>query len=251
MPSPWEQSDEADQKEDPGAPDHGGHRGCLGAGLGLLTIVGALVIYLIMRDGSGNEPDWGRIVYLVVLLAFISAGVGRGFSRNPGKTMRQAAIWIAITAGVALLYSFQDEFSEITFRLMGQFDPASPQTENGGVVFYTSEGGQFFVRAEVEGKLILFLVDTGASDIVISPRDARTLGYDPGQLRYDRIYQTANGVGRGASITIESLAIGPIDERMLPASVNEADMDVSLLGMTFLNRLSGYEVRGDKLVLYP
>ena len=94
-----------------------------------------------------------------------------------------------------------------------------------------------------------FLVDTGASDIVLSPSDAKRLGVDVAQLQFTQDYETANGVGRGAPYTIERLTVGPVLMTVVPASINQTPMESSLLGMTFLKRLDGFEVRGRKLYL--
>ena len=109
--------------------------------------------------------------------------------------------------------------------------------------------GHFSVTATVNGRPVDFLIDTGASDIVLSPADARRIGYDPARLSFTRQYYTANGIGRGAPVRLDSFASGPIAYDGLAASVNEAPMSESLLGMTFLRRLDSYEVRRDVMIL--
>ncbi|MBT3978500.1 MAG: TIGR02281 family clan AA aspartic protease [Rhodospirillaceae bacterium] len=99
------------------------------------------------------------------------------------------------------------------------------------------------------GARVRFMIDTGASDIVLSPADARAIGIDPATLRYTRVYQTANGLGRGASYRLETLAIGPIEFRDVAVSINQAEMNVSLLGMAFLDRLSTFEISGRRMTL--
>jgi aspartyl protease family protein len=109
--------------------------------------------------------------------------------------------------------------------------------------------GHFVVTAEVNGAPVNFLIDTGASDIVLSPADAERIGYDPARLSFTQRYYTANGVGRGAPVRLDSIAVGSITFDRMPASVNEAPMGESLLGMSFLRELSSYEVRGDTMIL--
>ena len=98
---------------------------------------------------------------------------------------------------------------------------------------------------------IRFLVDTGASEVVLSPRDAERLGFDLKSLNFNRIYQTANGTVTGAPVRLEEIRIGPIVVSDVRASVNGAEMKRSLLGMSFLGRLGGYRVNGDVLTLSP
>jgi aspartyl protease family protein len=110
--------------------------------------------------------------------------------------------------------------------------------------------GHFLVEAEVDGVPVTFLVDSGASGIVLSPEDGARLGHAPGRLRYTQRFQTANGIGLAAPVTLRELRIGQLALRHVDASVNEAPLGVSLLGMAFLSRLEAWEARGDRLLLY-
>jgi clan AA aspartic protease (TIGR02281 family) len=117
------------------------------------------------------------------------------------------------------------------------------------VVIPAGPHGHFLVEAVVEGVPIRFLIDTGASDIVLSMNDALDIGLRPADLRFTRRFETANGVVRGAPITLRELRIGQLQLFDLEASVNEAPLEVSLLGMRFLNELRGYEVADGRLIL--
>jgi aspartyl protease family protein len=103
----------------------------------------------------------------------------------------------------------------------------------------------------VNGSRVTFLVDTGASDIVLSPADARRIGFDPDSLVFDQLASTANGTVSGATIRLDSLAVGTIEMNGLPATVNGAEMSESLLGMEFLSRLRGWRVENGVLTLVP
>jgi clan AA aspartic protease (TIGR02281 family) len=109
--------------------------------------------------------------------------------------------------------------------------------------------GAFVVDGEVNGHPLRFMVDTGASDVVLSPEDAASVGLDPATLKYDRLYQTANGVGRGAGFQAAEIRIGSIRISDVAASVNQAPMRYSLLGRTFLDRLSSFRVEHGRLYL--
>ena len=82
-----------------------------------------------------------------------------------------------------------------------------------------------------------------------SSADARRLGFDPDALAYTQVYSTANGTVRGAPVILREVAVGPIRVRDVAASVNDAPMAGSLLGMSFLGRLSAYEVSNGSLTL--
>ena len=111
------------------------------------------------------------------------------------------------------------------------------------------EDGQFHVDALIGATAVRFVLDTGASEVMLSLADARRLGYDTGGLSYTRLYRTANGTVRAAPLTLPAIDIGPIRLVDVDASVLETDAESSLLGMSFLKRLSGYRVEGPTLTL--
>ena len=96
---------------------------------------------------------------------------------------------------------------------------------------------------------VRFLIDTGASDIVLSPEDARRVGIDFGLLNFNHSYETANGVGKGARTTVRELDIGQSQFIDVPVSVNQAEMKNSLLGMAFLRRFKSFSFAQDRLTL--
>lgn len=218
----------------------------------LVVAVIGLVWFLLEAFPQRNLEggDWAQIVKLGVILTVVASSV-LFLRRVPlSETLRNLAIW-AVIGGVLLIgYTYREDFSGLGSRLSGELMPSRPvATGTGEVELRAGSDGHFLVTAEVNGQPVDFLVDTGASDIVLSPADAQRLGYPLENLSFTRQYATANGFGRGAPIRLDSLAVGPIVFNDVPASVNEAPMAESLLGMTFLRRLQSYEVRGDRLIL--
>ena len=94
-----------------------------------------------------------------------------------------------------------------------------------------------------------FVVDTGATDVVLSEVDARRVGLDPEGLIYSGRASTANGIVRTARVRLEDVSVGGFDEGSLRASVNEGALETSLLGMSYLQRFERIEIRGDRLIL--
>jgi len=130
---------------------------------------------------------------------------------------------------------------------MAQQDAATaPQADT---VVVRDATGAFVVNGAVNGRPVTFVVDTGASDVVLSPNDAEKVGLDQASLNYDRLYQTANGVGRAASFQADEISIGAIKIANVSASVNQAPMKYSLLGRAFLDRLNGFRVEHGRLYL--
>jgi len=92
------------------------------------------------------------------------------------------------------------------------------------------------------------LVDTGASLVTLTPADARAAGIAPGELVFNRRVSTANGSARMAPVTLREIRIGQLSIYDVPAAVLE-NLNISLLGMSFLGRLQGYEMRDGKLTI--
>ena len=111
------------------------------------------------------------------------------------------------------------------------------------------EDGHYHVYGTVNGVKVPFLVDTGASDIVLDPQDARRIGLNLDELKFDKPFGSANGVGHGASIEVDELSVGAIRLAKVRMSVNQVPMGSSLLGMTFLKQLKSYSFSGGKLTL--
>ena len=226
------------------------------AGLTVLAVV-----YLIDRfpDAMDGEGKIGLVLGLA-LLAFLGGSAILHHRRTPlGLFLRGILAWTAIAVVVFAGYSYRFELSQIKDRLMGELIPSSGIEVSGAAVsIRANQSGQYVVEAMVVagsrdgGALpIRFLVDTGASDVVLSPRDAERLGFNVNALDYTRSYRTANGMVKGAPVRLNRVSIGPLSLDLVRASVNGVPMRRSLLGMSFLSRLSGYEVSRERMVLHP
>jgi aspartyl protease family protein len=132
---------------------------------------------------------------------------------------------------------------------------ASPETADnapsGGVELRAGSHGHFEARAEINGKPVDVMVDTGASLVALSYEDAQRAGIYVKDSDFTQRTQTANGIARAAPVILERVSIGDITIRNVRASVAERGrQNVTLLGMTFLSRLSRTEMRKGTLVLY-
>jgi aspartyl protease family protein len=109
--------------------------------------------------------------------------------------------------------------------------------------------GHFRVEAEINGETEEFLVDTGASMVSFSLDTAERLGFDEALLDFNARSRTANGMVAIALVTLDEVTVGELSVRDVPAAIRRTRTGPSLLGMSFLRRLDGYEVRQGKLVL--
>lgn len=114
-----------------------------------------------------------------------------------------------------------------------------------------AQDGHYWVTGEVGDRRIRFLVDTGATTVSLTPDDARTLGVDPDRLAYRYEVSTADGHARAAKVRLTSLSVGGATLRDVDALVIEKGLPTSLLGMTYLGRLSKFEAGPEGLVLSP
>jgi aspartyl protease family protein len=218
--------------------------------LAILAAGAALVFVLTqLYPNRVGGTDWGGAAMNLGFVALIAASL---FSRGLklGQTLRYIGLWAAVFAVLAVGYVYRDDFISVGNRLRSALDPShAVQTAPHVVNLTESEGGQYEVTGQVNGQPVRFMVDTGSSDIVLSPADAARLGV-PGNLKFDRSYETANGAGLGADWQVSSLAVGPIRFSGVAVSVNKAPMSSSLLGMSFLRRLESYEFKGRQLILH-
>jgi aspartyl protease family protein len=119
---------------------------------------------------------------------------------------------------------------------------------SNAIVYTADERGHVILDATINGTPVKMLVDTGATLVTLTPGDARAAGIDPGQLQYNGRVSTANGMARMGRVSLREIRIGQLSLYDVPAAVIE-NLDVSLLGMSFLGRLQGYEMRGGKLTI--
>jgi aspartyl protease family protein len=111
--------------------------------------------------------------------------------------------------------------------------------------------GHFWAEGRVNGAPVRFLVDTGASAVALTAADARRLGLEPSQLTYGHQVDTANGPARAAAVTLDAVSVGGATLTDVDALVIEHGLDASLLGMSYLGRLSRIEATPTALVLRP
>lgn len=142
----------------------------------------------------------------------------------------------------------------------GLFDVAVPDAgvavvsadARAPVVLAAGEGGHFFVDAIVKGRTVRFLVDTGATVVVLSEETARRLGIAPKPTDFTATSRTANGTVSVAPVTLSDVRIGTISVRDVEAVVvPDGALETDLLGMSFLKRLRGFQSSGRQMVLTP
>lgn len=113
-----------------------------------------------------------------------------------------------------------------------------------------SENGHFFSDVEINGRNVSVVVDTGATGVALTYEDARAIGISLIDSDFNMYSRTANGTARIAPVVLERVQIGDIEVRDVEAFVAEpGKLFQTLLGMSFLRRLSHIDIRGGELVL--
>ncbi len=225
----------------------------------LLVAAGVAALAVALGPSFGFDMSSGgpvRLVYFLALLLFVGAAlVGRV---GLGEVVRGVLGWSAILLVVVGAYAYRFELAGVGGRLLGVLVPGIPISGQlagevgNSVVIMRDGGGHFAVRASIEGVPMTMLVDTGASLVTLTPEDATRIGIDVASLDFATPIQTANGMIKAAPITIGRISIGTIERRQISALVAPPGaLEESLLGMSFLNSLSGYAISGDRLVLKP
>jgi len=220
----------------------------------------AVTALLLMSNNDGGttlglaNDAFGQAAYLGIWGVVLTAGL-LGSGIRLGDFARNMAVWVVIVLGLVAAYQYRYELQDVGSRITAGLIPGSPisrHTSNGAltVTLAKAASGHFEVHGRVNGKRVNFLVDTGASSVVLSKEDAQRAGIDTDTLSYSVPIMTANGRASAASINIGSLRIGDIERTNIRAMVTKDGLlSGSLLGMNFLQTLGGFTVRGDQLIM--
>ena len=186
-----------------------------------------------------------RLIYLVILGAAVAGWFFAEHRQNIGRSVRMFMVWALIFVGLIAGYGLWDDIrSDVLPRQTVLEDGASIELPR-------DRGGHFHMTVEINGVPTELLVDTGATDFVLSRADARRVGIDVDNLIYTGQARTANGVVRTAFERLDEVAVGDLAFRNVGVSINEGDLDTSLLGMSFLDRFERIEIRGDRMIVTP
>lgn len=190
------------------------------------------------------EIETSRLIYLILLLLMVAGWFYMQNRQGLNKSLQQIAVWGMIFVGVAAGYGL---WGDIT-RISG-VPRQSYETGTGAVTIPRSADGHYYLTALVNGEAIRFVVDTGASDMVLTRQDAERTGLSPDTLNYLGRATTANGEVRTAYVRLSEVQLGEVRDFDVPAVVNDGEMPQSLLGMGYLQRWGRIEIANNELIL--
>lgn len=127
--------------------------------------------------------------------------------------------------------------------------PIAASVDDGAAQIVKGADGHFWAEAKVDGRAVRFLIDTGATAVALSQTDAKRLGIDTKGLDYTYKVMTASGQTRAAKVKLASVAVAGAQVSDVDALVIENGLETSLLGMSYLGRLSSFQATPRALIL--
>lgn len=192
-----------------------------------------------------DSQDLPRLVYLVILLVAVGSWFIAENRQSLGKSARMLLAWGFIFLGIIAGYGlWEDVRRDVAPRQSILADGSAIEVPRGS-------GGHYFLTVNVNGAPIDFIVDTGATDVVLTKDDARAAGLDPDNLPFLGSARTANGPVKTAFTTVDFMSLGPVRFERVQVAINGGEMEESLLGMSFLSRFEKIEISDRSLTLTP
>jgi aspartyl protease family protein len=188
-----------------------------------------------------------HFIYLVGVLVLVGSALM--VRRIPiAQGLKMFVGWVLIFGAAFIVFTLKDEFMALGNRLLVETRGGVEQTAPGEVRIRQAPDGHFWVDAELNGRTVRFLVDSGATTTSISRATAERAGIEPSR-GFGAMVQTANGVVTVDRGRAESLEVGPIERRDVAVHISDAFGDMNVIGMNFLSTLSAWGVEGRTLVL--
>lgn len=197
-----------------------------------------------------NDGDQAlSFVYLIGILVLVASALM--VRRIPiGQGLKMFAGWVLIFLAAFVAFALKDDFMALGKRVLAESRGEGQVVAVGKELrIRKSMDGHFWADAELNGKKVRFLIDSGATVTSISTDTAARADIEPGG--FPTLVQTANGVVQVRRARVERLKVGSIERRDMAVHVSEAFGPMNVLGMNFLSSLSAWGVEGQWLVLKP
>lgn len=190
-----------------------------------------------------NSDNLAQLIYLSLLGCVIAGSFLLSNRKNLGKIAQQAAVWglifVGVIAAIGLWSDIRKNVAPSQSYVDGQATVKVPRNPDG----------HYYLTLEIDGTSVDFVIDTGATDVVLTRADATRIGLDVDDLFYGGVAHTANGEVRTARVRLKNVQLGEIFDLVIGASVNSGQMEQSLLGMSYLQRFSKIEIGGGEMIL--
>jgi len=192
--------------------------------------------------------DVGALTLKIALIVCASGLLLVLFKEKLSKVIEAVLFWTVLGLLAVVGYSYRLELGDVADRVIAEMMPGHVVGHGRNAEIVRGRRGDFAVAAHINGAKVPMVIDTGATSVVLTQEAARAAGLPIEVLDYSVNVDTANGRTRAAPVTLSRLAVGNLTEHDVPALVvRHGQLRNNLLGMSFLNRLESWEVRGDKL----
>ena len=220
----------------------------------IIGIALSLVALLASRDHTTIETllrrDFASLLIKIAMVVFVGGLVLVMFRENLTRALEAALFWAVVGLLLVVGYTYRFELRDVGERVLAELVPGRAVSIGNTVEITRGQSGDFSISTHVNGARVPMVLDTGASSVVLTQEAAKAAGLPIEVLKFSVNVDTANGRTQAAPVTIDRIAVGDLVERAVPALVAQpGQLSKNLLGMSFLNRLQSWEVRGDKLVM--
>ena len=161
---------------------------------------------------------------------------------NISKMLQQMGIWVLIFMGAIAVIGMWPEIQRT-------ITPRQSIVDGTTIVLPLARDGHYYLTLDINNVPVEFVVDTGASQVVLTQDDAKRIGLNPSSLSYLGTASTANGTVRTAAVRLDTVSLGGITDRSVRAVVNDGQMFGSLLGMTYLSNFDSITIKDGQLIL--
>jgi aspartyl protease family protein len=220
--------------------------------LGVALSLAVLIITSDDNDAIANllHHDMGALLLKIAVVVCVGGLLLVLFRERLSRALEAMLFWTVVGLLLVVGYTYRFELRDASDRVIAELMPGHVTGHGRNVEVVRGQSGDFALAAYVNGVRVPMVLDTGASSVVLTQAAAKAAGLPIEVLDYSVNVNTANGNTRAAPVTIDSLAVGTLTERSVPALVAKpGELKNNLLGMSFLNRLQSWQVRGDKLEL--
>jgi aspartyl protease family protein len=193
-----------------------------------------------------------NIQFAWAAMAIILVGAGLIARRHSfGQLSKMAFAWIGIFVLAFAIASYRDSFKRVWITVKSEFLPGGTIDKDGSLRVKMAEDGHFWVDAQINGKPVRLMVDSGASETSIGTKDAAALGIVAARDGLVIPVETANGVVTAFPAKAEKLEVGPITRNDFGMLISDSFGDTKVIGMDFLSSLKSWRVEGRDLILNP
>ena len=161
---------------------------------------------------------------------------------NIGKMLQQMGIWVLIFMGAIAVIGMWPEIQRT-------ITPRQSVVNGTTIVLSRARDGHYYLTLDINNVPVEFVVDAGASQVVLTQDDAKRIGLNPSSLSYLGTASTANGTVRTAAVRLDTVSLGAITDTSVRAVVNDGQMFGSLLGMTYLSNFDSITIKDGQLIL--